>query len=104
MKTDKISLKILIGLVAVIWAILVYYLNGFVIVKMWSWFVVPVFNIVQITILQAIGLSFLTMFMCNNLPDNPKTETLKEKINQFTIPIIRPLITLLAGWIVTLIM
>ena len=104
MSNNTIIEKMLMGVIVlvgfVLWAILVYYINGYTISAMWEWFVVPVFGVSTITILESIGLGMLIMFVCRNLPKQPKDDTTKDKINHFTMPIIRPLATLFAGWIV----
>ena len=45
--------------------ILTTILRGFVIVKMWEWFVIPTFGVFEIELIQAIGISTFISFLFN---------------------------------------
>ena len=71
-------------------------LRAFVLIKMWEWFIVPLFSLPALNIPYALGLSLIVgMFMQNivKTEDNKKT--------MLTI-ILAPLATLSLGWIVHL--
>jgi hypothetical protein len=68
---DKTLLKI-----SLLTIILAPIINGFVLSKLWLWFITPIFTINPITIIQAIGLAFIWNFM------NPTISTNKENNNK----------------------
>lgn len=75
-------------------------LNGFVLVILWSWFIVPVFELPSLTIPYAIGLAMIASFLTYQWKADPEN---KEKMTALTllgVAIFRPLLTLLFGYIV----
>jgi hypothetical protein len=53
------------GFVSVVWSIklISIIINGWVLAMMWGWFVVPTFNLSQISIPEAIGISLIIYFL-----------------------------------------
>jgi hypothetical protein len=79
--------------------------SGFVILKMWDWFVVPIFEANPLRLVEAIGL----MFLVNYLKTKRDKEVDKEKIwEQFATDLVFFILyagfSLLAGWVVSLFM
>ncbi len=79
--------------------------NGFVLSVMWSWFVVPVFGIAALTVVQAIGfsmvVSFLTYHDTESKTDDSKSLT-EKIIYMVMMAIMRPAFTLGIAWIIHL--
>ena len=80
-------------------------INGFVITKLWLWFVVPTFEVNPLRVVEAIGL----MFLINYIKAKRDNEADKDKFwGQFAINIIFIFLmagfALLSGWIVQMFM
>jgi len=76
-------------------------LKGLVLVKLWSWFIVPVFGLPILSTPQAIGISLVIQYFVgvnNGTKDNTREEKVKGIINLFLMPII----ALLLGFVVKL--
>ena len=78
---------------------------GFVILKLWGWFVVPTFDLEPLRLVEAIGL----MFLINYIRTKREKEVKKEKFwKELTISIGfiigMSAIALLSGWLVSLFM
>ena len=74
---------------------------GFVAVKLWAWFVVPIFHTtINFGILQAAGLFIFVRFFTSEhqMPATHPDETTEQKIAKAILPIIVPWVTLLFGW------
>jgi len=71
--------------------------NGWVLVKLWAWFIVPVFNLPVLGLWQAIGVSFIVSHMTHQyVKDNSKFgETL-------AFAIANPIFALFFGWLIHL--
>jgi phosphate/sulfate permease len=78
-------------------------INGWVLSILWGWFITPVFGIPAISVGQAIGLamvvSYLTYQHIEQDSDKDKTERFA---GIFAVLLIRPLMSLLLGYIVHL--
>ena len=79
-------------------------MNGWALSILWSWFVVPVFNVAKLSIPQAIGIGMVVSMLLNKYSsESKKSEDLLESL--FTAgftSIFGPLMVLFIGWIVTL--
>lgn len=79
--------------------------SGFVILKLWAWFIVPTFEAQPLRLVEAIGL----MFLINYLKAKRDKEADKDKFweqfaRNFAFVIIYAGFVLLAGWVVSLFM
>jgi hypothetical protein len=74
-----------------------YILKGFVISKLWLWFVVPYFGLEPLSIPLAIGLGMIVSFV-----SNPRKENDVKIRDTCLFSILLSLLTLLSGWIVHL--
>ena len=83
---------------------------GFVLTKLWTWFIVPTFHLIPLTLVQAIGL-FLVVNLIRPVLHSIDIEYLEDedvrtKIGYFYIGVnlVYPWLTLLTGWLVHLFM
>lgn len=74
---------------------------GFVSMKLWAWFVVPVFGLPQLTIVQAWGIALLaSLWTHQNFTNTNKDErSTGEKIAYTIAVLLSPWMILLFGWI-----
>jgi hypothetical protein len=71
-------------------------LSGFVIVKLWAWFVVTTWGLRPLRISQALGLSLLIHYATNSTSDAKEKRSTAEAVG---ISIFFPLFILFFGWI-----
>lgn len=83
---------------------IMYIINGFIIVDMWEWFVLPIFvTLPALTTGQAIGLGVITGYMCKyHKIWEPKEEKEAGAGFKFAMGIILPFFVWLNAWIVHL--
>lgn len=75
-------------------------LRGFVLVKFWGWFIVPIFALPMFGIAAAIGISMtVTCLTWQYIPDDNADRHLSGTI---AMTVINPVLALLTGWVVTL--
>ncbi|HUV00049.1 MAG TPA: hypothetical protein VMW32_03695 [Bacteroidales bacterium] len=55
--------NIILGIISVV-------ITGFVLSKLWFWFIVPVFALPELRLIEAIGLSFLISFVWHRKSDD----------------------------------
>jgi hypothetical protein len=72
-------------------------LRGWVISKLWIWFIVP-FGTPQISLPHALGVALILSFASIHQIDT-KTKTKDDRIAEYVVIIFLPLLTLLMGWI-----
>ena len=103
-KSGAAALLAVIGVFALLALLWLYgiFAYGFVAVKLWAWFVVPVFHTsVTFGILQAAGLFMFVRFFTTEykMPVTDPDETMEQKIAKVMVPIIVPWATLFFGWL-----
>jgi hypothetical protein len=79
-------------------------LNGYVLSVLWSWFIVPTFNIPSLNIPTAIGVALVVEYLTYQIKidENDKKTSFGEKMSdRFIISILKPAFALLFGWVVT---
>lgn len=76
--------------------------TGFVSVQLWSWFIVPVFDLPALTLLQAWGISLLVGLWTHQVIIMPVADerSTSEKIMGYFVVLLNPWIILFVGWIV----
>lgn len=78
-------------------------LSGFLLVKLWDWFLLPVFEIKQITLIQAIGLTFFISCFIKTIDYTKSQElTWSKFVEKFFTSIILYGILFLLGYIIHL--
>ena len=75
-------------------------LSGYTLTMLWDWFIVTTFGMKSLTIIQAIGVSYVVGFLTFQLTSKDD-RSWGEKISYL---IARPLVFLAIGWIITLFM
>jgi hypothetical protein len=87
------------GFVFIIFAVVV---RGFVLSKLWGWFVASTFNVPTIGIAQAIGIAMMLSLASNSRPPQPKDWPRKITMGMFWKGVgesFMPLSLLVVGWI-----
>ena len=80
-------------------------LRGFVLVKIWGWFIVPLFHLPVLTLLPAIGLALVVGFMTYQYQYSKDERSAGEKVfESIFLTFLYPLAVLLTGWVITLFM
>ena len=78
-------------------------INGFVFMKLWTWFIVSTFHAQPVRIVEAIGIIFLINFVFAKRDKTANTEKFWENITaDMGFLIAYAGVALLFGWIVTL--
>lgn len=81
-----------------------FFLKGFVLATLWSWFIVPLFNIAEISVLNATGLIIIKAFLFRkngNMFEVSSSDRDKSIFIGYSFGIILDSLgILLAGWIV----
>ncbi|MBI5742648.1 MAG: hypothetical protein HZA25_02320 [Candidatus Niyogibacteria bacterium] len=81
--------------------------NGYALSVLWGWFVVPTFNIPQLSVAAAIGIAIVVRYLTHQIPENGKGDekSLGEQTARIAMVVIfRPSFALLVGYIVHLFM
>lgn len=74
--------------------------EGYVIVKLWGWFVVPQFDLPAIHLATAVGISCLMSLLATQYMSNEETETNKHPVLKATAYVyLKPALVLLFGWL-----
>ena len=101
-------MKIIGSIVAtVIAVVLTAILGGFVLTKLWVWFMVPIFDVNPLRVVEAVGLTFIAGYMTKNpVETNKKLEGpfLTVLLTAFLQAVVLAGMFLLIGWIIHLFM
>ena len=112
LNTDSVGFKIVgysivgIGLVVLMGleVILGYIVSGLVLSIMWDWFMVPTFEVPEISILEAIGITLIVDLLIRNVATrgsvDKESDTDKKLARSLGRAFLTPFIILLIGWIV----
>jgi putative Mn2+ efflux pump MntP len=79
-----------------------YFANGFVLSRLWEWFIVSVFDWPSLNIVQAIGVSIVVSFLTHQNIEQPKNkeQTTTDIVVKILVALGTPWLTMLVGWIV----
>jgi hypothetical protein len=81
-------------------------LNGWAFVKLWGWFVIPYFNVPELTIPVAIGIALLIGMLTTETPktDSSKKASTEDGVVNIVSSLLRPVFVVATGYVVTLFM
>ncbi len=92
-----IGVMISVVLVSVVGAII----NGWALSTLWGWFIVPVFDLPILTIIQAIGISLILGYITSKEPKHSDDRKSSDRIIESTAhTLATPLFSVGIGWIV----
>ena len=95
---------VLIAFIALVLMIVSAMVNGWALSILWGWFIVPVFGLPKISIVQAAGINLLATTIVAQRPkddeDDPKLSLAKD----FLFSILHPFLALMLGYVVHLFM
>lgn len=101
-------MKIIGSIVATIVALVLgLIIEGFVLIKLWAWFMVPIFDLNPLRVVEAIGLTFLVGYMTKKpIEANKPLEGpfLEELFKAFLQALVMAGGFLFIGWVVQLFM
>lgn len=88
-------------LIAIVTISLNALVDGFTMMKLWEWFIAPVFHVSNITMPLGLGLGLIAAHLTHQSNATPKDAELWDHLNRiFETLVIRPGILLLVGWLV----
>lgn len=93
------------GLIAILFIGLSAIIRGFVLTKLWMWFIIPIFNLPNLILIHAIGILIILNFIFQiNMDDTgiPIKNKYYENIflyKALNALIVRPLFALVFGWV-----
>lgn len=77
-------------------------INGFVVMKLWGWFVVPTFEIHQLRLVEVIGLLFIVNFIIIGYKKtDPEEKPWEEFAKRIIFLIFAAAFMLFSGWLVS---
>lgn len=101
-------MKIIGSIVATVVALVLgAIIGGFVLTKLWVWFMIPIFDLNPLSIVEAIGLTFIVGYMTKNPAETSKTlegPFLEELLKAFLQTLVMAGGFLFIGWIIQLFM
>ena len=78
-------------------------IKGFVLAKLWLWFIVPVFQVHQLRLVEAIGIMFLIDFLLVKRIRETNNEKFWEELGKnIMFVVLSAIFVLLSSWVVTL--
>lgn len=78
-------------------------IRGFVLMTLWAWFVAPTFSLPNLSLAIAVGIMFLWTFLTVKMTKKEEGEDYwKSVLNGVVFTVLGGVVTLGAGWIVTL--
>lgn len=102
MRNDNSALSC-IGAIALLVGVIVVtaLMSGWALSVLWGWFIVPVFELPQLTLIQAIGVGMVVSFLTrSSWKKEEKKETSEAIIEAVVTAIGLPLISVGFGWVV----
>ena len=85
-------------------AILVTVLNAWALVKLWSWFIVPLFDLPPLSVPFAIGIALVAGLFAplSNNENKKQNKSTSDAVSNVIVVMLRPVPAVLVGYIVTL--
>ena len=79
-------------------------INGLVLCKLWSWFVVPTFELPELHLPVALGLSLIIGYLTNHTITKKDNDEKTDWVYVLAMSMVYPPIVLFIGWLYTLFM
>jgi len=98
MKTDELLAETVIKITIIFILILVCVLRAWVIMKLWNWYIAPVFGIPELTVAYSFGVSLLVFYMVYRRARSDENES---PLALITSAVMAAGFALLFGWIGT---
>jgi hypothetical protein len=77
--------------------------SGYALSVLWGWFMVPAFSLPPLSIGYAIGVAMVVSYLTQTIKlNNGDTDWKKALVDGVAVAAVRPAISLLLGWVVTL--
>lgn len=95
----------MLNILCVIAIIIEFILNGFVLCILWSWFIIPVFHLPKLFLVQAIGIGLVIDYLTkqHNFKKENEFDEIhmdENKIRSVIFSLMKPIIVLIMGWII----
>ena len=81
--------------------VIMYAINGFVFMKLWTWIIVPTFGFKALSFIEAIGIVCITGYIFIRLPKNQEDADKIDSTYSAAIAIVASALMLLIGWIIS---
>jgi len=76
-------------------------ISGLVLMKLWAWFIAGTFGVIELNLVQSIGLSFVVHFLTAKMPKKDEDEDFEDLIYGFFYSLAYSGIAILFGWILS---
>lgn len=80
--------------------VLKYFLNGVALQLLWGWFIIPIFHLPPLSLLQAIGVGMVVSFLTKQYIPKGEGEGENETGKIILHIILSPLVAIVIGWII----
>ena len=99
---DKVFSCLGVWIFTIVLLIAASILNGWALTKLWAWFVVPIFDLPYLRIVEAIGLAMIVSFLTGTRKgtEDSNKAALEVHISSTIYAIGYPLLAVFFGWIV----
>lgn len=86
---------VILGFVAMM--VVASVLNGYVLTKLWGWFIVPTFHVPVLHLVPAMGLAMVVSYLTYQIDTSAQAE--KASVTRWVGLILNPLVVLAIGWV-----
>lgn len=89
-----------LGALALLGAVMVIYpiISGWALTYLWRWFITPVFGVVELSMVQAIGLSLVIRYLTYHQTEAKDNRDEGDRYIAFATLFLRPIFALMFGW------
>ena len=86
----------------IVTTVLTVLLQGWIIAKFWAWFIIPIFPVKPLSLIQAIGFSMFVSLMIFKVKPDEKESTFVEHLKMLLLTVITLLLIWGIGWFIHL--
>lgn len=91
----RLSLSTILFLISIL-------VRSFVYMKLWSWFIVYAFGVMEINFIQTVGLTFMWNYMRVKTKKDVEENTIEDTVQRFLQLILVAIFALSTAWVITL--